>query len=170
MGIHRGDMFEEMVNWANIAYQNRNIAEINKISTPVKVLKRTGNRIVAGYFEEKSTLDYVGVYKGIPIAFDAKETSEANRFPLGNIHEHQINFMKRWVRNKGVTFMLIRFSTLNKVYRLDWITLEWYWKKYKENKGKRGFGSIPINEFECNCKEIVSNNGIVLDYLMGLED
>jgi len=169
LGIHKGDAFEEMTNYSNMSYRNKGIAEVNKISTPVKVLKRRGNRIVSAFYEEKSTLDYIGVYKEIPIAFDAKETKETTRFPLGNIHQHQIDFMDRWESNGGTAFLLVRFSKLNKVYRLDWTTLNWYWKQYQANRGKKGFGSIRMNEFECNCKEISSRSGIVLDYLEDME-
>lgn len=169
MGYHKGDAFENMINLANKAYKIKGIAEINKIATPMKPI-RNGRYIVGAFYDEKSILDYVGVYKGIPIAFDAKETSEDDRFSLKNIKPHQVDFMERWVNNGGQAFLLIHFKKLNRVYRLDWTTLSWYWKQYIENKGKRGFGSIPLNEFECNCKLIKSRDGIVLDYLEGLEE
>lgn len=55
-------------------------------------------------------------------------------------------------------------------FRLDWTTLSWYWQQYQSNRVKRGFGSIPINEFECNCKQLKSRDGIILDYLEGIEN
>ncbi|WP_236913311.1 Holliday junction resolvase RecU [Clostridium sp. Cult1] len=169
MSYHRGDGFEEIINLANLSYKRKGIALIQKIATPMKPIRR-GKKIVSAYYEEKSTLDYIGVYEGVPIAFDAKETKEETRFPLSNIQNHQISFMGNWNKHGGITFLLIYFTKLNAVYRLDWITLGWYWRQYQENRGKRGFGSIPLSEFECNCKQLNSRDGIILDYLEGIKD
>ena len=168
MGYHRGDVFEEIINMSNKMYQRKGIALVQKIPTPMKPIRR-GNQIISAYYEEKSTLDYIGVYEGVPIAFDAKETKEENRFPLNNIQNHQIEFMGNWYKHGGRAFLLVNFTKLDVAYRLDWITLSWYWKQYKENRGKRGFGSISFNEFECNCKKIRSRDGIMLDYLEGMK-
>lgn len=168
MSYHKGDVFEEIINMSNKVYKRKEIALVQKIATPMKPIRR-GKQIVSAYYEEKSTLDFIGLYKGVPIAFDAKETKEENRFPLSNIQDHQIEFMEEWDKHGGIAFLLINFTKLDKVYRLDWKTLSWYWKKYQENKGKRGFGSIAINEFESNCKKIRSRDGIMLDYLEGLK-
>ena len=48
--------------------------------------------ITLAYFEKQSTVDYIGVAQGIPIAFDAKETA-GKSLPLQNIHAHQMAFM-----------------------------------------------------------------------------
>lgn len=164
MSYHRGDAFEEIINISNIAYKNKEIALIQKIATPMKPIRR-GAKIISAYYEEKSTLDFIGVYKGVPIAFDAKETKETTRFPLSNIQPHQIKFMKNWDKHGGITFLVINFRKLNKSFRLDWKQLKEYWEQYQENKGRRGYGSIPVEFFETNCKTLGSKNGIALDYL-----
>lgn len=169
MGYHKGDIFEEIINISNKVYSRKEIALVQKIATPMKPIRR-GKQIVSAYYEEKSTLDYIGIYDSIPIAFDAKETKETTRFPLSNVQDHQVEFMKKWYKHGGLAFLLIYFTRLDAAYRLDWTTLNWYWKRYQENRGKRGFGSIPINEFECNCKQLESRNGIMLDYLEGIKD
>lgn len=169
MGYHKGDGFEEIINLANTTYKRKGIALVQKIATPMKPIRR-GKKIVSAYYEEKSTLDYIGIYEGVPIAFDAKETKEETRFPLNNIQLHQIDFMLNWYKHGGIAFLLIYFTKLGTVYRLDWTTLDWYWNRYQENRGKRGFGSIPFNEFQCNCKQLKSRDGIILDYLEGIKD
>ena len=45
------------------------------------------------YFEQKSTVDYIGAAQGIPIAFDAKECAK-DTFTLANIHQNQVDFME----------------------------------------------------------------------------
>ena len=121
MGIHKGDAFEDQVNWSNRGYKVQNKALIQKIPTPMKPIRK-GNKIISAYYEEKSTLDYIGVYRGIPIAMDAKETSEEDKFPLSNVKDHQVEFMHNWVNNGGQAFLLVHFKKLNKVYRLDYMT------------------------------------------------
>lgn len=169
MGYHKGDAFEEIINLANLSYKRKGIALVQKIATPMKPIRK-GEKIISAYYHQKSTLDYIGIFETIPIAFDAKETKEINKFPLKNVKPHQIEFMKNWYKHGGLAFLLIYFTRLNLVYRLDWITLGWYWNRYQENRGKKGFGSIPINEFECNCKRVRSRDGIILDYLEGIKD
>jgi len=168
MGIHRGDTFEEYINLSNMAYERKQIALVQKIATPVKVLKRVGNKIVNGYFEQKSTLDFIGVYKSISVAFDAKETNQT-RLPLKNIHQHQVEFMRNWHINGGRCFLLVSFRKYNKVYRLEFEQLLEKWIEWKENKGKKGYASIPHQYFKDNCKELKSKDGILLDYLEGVE-
>lgn len=161
-------VFEELIERTNIQYKSKEIALIQKISTPWKVI-RNGKQIVSAFPEKQSTVDYIGVHRGLAIAFEAKETKELNRFPLDNIDNHQVEFLRQHSSHGGVSFLLVNFKELDKVYRLDEVTLVWYWNKYQENRGKRGFGSIPLNEFECNGKEIqIGKNGILLNYLEGI--
>lgn len=168
MSYHKGDAFEEIINISNKVYKRKGIALVQKIATPMKPIRR-GKQIVSAYYEEKSTLDFVGVHKGIPIAFDAKETKEETRFPLSNIADHQIEFMENWDKHGGITFILIHLTKLDRVYRLDWKMLKPYWNQYQENRGKRGFASIAVEELETYCQRIKSRDGIMLDYLEGIE-
>ena len=90
----RGSTFEEMLNMTNEQYRKEGLALIQKIPTPIKPIeidqeKRT---IILAYFEQKSTVDYIGVMGGIPICFDAKECGKKS-LPFSNIHPHQVEFM-----------------------------------------------------------------------------
>ena len=73
---HRGDFTEEIINHTNDYLLKHNLALINKIPTPVKVIKREGGKITDAFFEEKGLLDYIGVCQGLPIAFDAKNKTK----------------------------------------------------------------------------------------------
>lgn len=86
---NRGMAFEATINLVNQLYKSRKIAIINKRPTPVKVLKSKGTKVLSGYFEEKSTVDYDGVYRGRPIYFEAKSVQTVTRFDLSNLHQHQ---------------------------------------------------------------------------------
>ncbi|TGA99452.1 hypothetical protein E4665_03770 [Sporolactobacillus shoreae] len=42
---------------------------------------------------KKSTVDFISCLNGRGLAFDAKRT----RFPLANVHEHQVRYLKRYL-------------------------------------------------------------------------
>ena len=106
----RGNYFEELINYANEIYKKNNLALIQKIATPIKPieLNNKNHTISLAYFEKKSTVDYIGVVQGIPICFDAKETSKKS-LPLKNIHQHQIEFMDKFEIQGGIAFLLVHF-------------------------------------------------------------
>ena len=106
MGYHKGDVFEEIINISNKVYKRKGIALVQKVATLMKPIRR-GGKITSAYYEEKSTLDFIGVYQGVPIAFDTKETKEENRFPLSNIQDHQIEFMENWYKHGGISLVRI---------------------------------------------------------------
>jgi len=162
---NKGMMFEEEIKLANEAYRRKNIALIQKISTPWKVI-RQGKRIVSAFPEGQSTLDFRGTVKnGISISFDCKETQEAKGLPLANIEPHQIEYMKNALEVGEVTFILAYIKPLNKRFYVDGLTVTQFWDRWQQNKGKRGYNYIPVEAME----EVKSRNGIVLDYLKALK-
>ena len=87
----RGSFLEELINMTNEKYRSQKLALVQKVPTPIKpiTIDQTTRHITLAYFEQKSTVDYIGVVQGIPICFDAKECA-TDRFPLANVHEHCI--------------------------------------------------------------------------------
>ena len=71
----RGSFLEELVNMTNDKYRSQKLALVQKVPTPIKpiTIDQTTRHITLAYFEQKSTVDYIGVVQGIPICFDAKE-------------------------------------------------------------------------------------------------
>ena len=117
---NRGMTLESDINQTNEYYNVNNIALIYKKPTPIKVVQveYPKNKIKEAYFNEPSTLDYNGVYKGKYLEFDAKETQSKTSFPLSNIHKHQIEHIKRVLYFGGIAFLIVRFSLLNENYLL----------------------------------------------------
>ena len=73
----RGSSFEEIINFTNERYRQSGLALFQKIPTPITPVRmdEETRTITLAYFEKQSTVDYIGVAQGIPIAFDAKETA-----------------------------------------------------------------------------------------------
>ena len=91
----RGSTLEDLVNRTNDQYREKGLALIQKIPTPITPVRmdKENRHITLAYFDQRSTVDYIGAVQGIPVCFDAKECS-AQTFPLANIHPHQVKFME----------------------------------------------------------------------------
>lgn len=145
---NRGMTLENDLNITNQYYIENDIAYIYKKPTPIKVVKaeynEKGNRVIKeAYYSEPSTTDYNGIYKGVYIDFEAKETKNKTNFPISNIHNHQIKHIRNVVREKAICFLIIRFTTLDKTYLLK---AEDFLDYIDSNKKS----SIPIKYFEEN--------------------
>ena len=142
---NRGMGLESDLNITNQYYIDNNKAFIYKKPTPIQVTKidYKNNSIIIkeGFFKEPSTTDYNGLYNGLYIDFEAKETTSKTSFPLINIHQHQINHIRNVINNAGIGFLIVRFTTLNKTFILmgeDFIN-------YIDNNERK---SIPLEYFE----------------------
>ena len=140
----RGSGLEEMINVTNELYMEKGLALIQKIPTPIKPINIDKGRgvITLAYFDQKSTVDYIGVSQGVPICFDAKETTKES-LPLANIHEHQIVFMENFVKQEGEAFIIVYFKKYDEYYMLP-IT---YIRHYYLEAQKGGRKSIPYSAF-----------------------
>ena len=115
----RGSTLEELINRTNEKYQENGLALIQKIPTPITPIKidKDERHITLAYFDQKSTVDYIGAVQGLPVCFDAKECA-MDTFALANIHEHQVRFMEAFEKQGGVAFILIFYSHRNEFYYL----------------------------------------------------
>lgn len=156
----RGSTFEEIINFTNERYRQEGLALFQKIPTPITPVRMDAETktITLAYFEKQSTIDYIGVAQGVPVAFDAKETA-GKSLPLQNIHAHQMAFMEEFRKQRGLSFLLVHFSTVDEYYLLPFETLKLYW----ENAEKGGRKSIPCDAFEK--KYLIRQNGSLLHYL-----
>lgn len=120
---NRGMNLEEDINDTNIYYRDNNIALIYKKPTPITITKvdyprRSAAKIKEAFFTKPSTLDYNGVYKGKYIDFDVKECKSLTSFPLANIHNHQLECIKKVIEHEGISFLIIRITQINENYLL----------------------------------------------------
>jgi recombination protein U len=158
---NRGMELEQLINYANQQYMAKGIAVVGKLPTPVKIVKTKGTRITSAFLEAKSTVDYSGVYRGRAIYFDAKMTKEKTRFPLDNIHEHQIEHLRACARQGAVTFLIVEFTQLRMTYYMPGKLIIDTWDKGV----KGGRKSVPYEDIERLCFQLTSGRGVVLDYL-----
>lgn len=135
----RGSTFEEMINMTIEQYRQNNLALIQKIPTPITPVEFEKNtrHITLAYFEQKSTVDYIGVVQGNPVCFDAKE-SKIKTYPLSNIHEHQYEFMRDFEKQGGISFILIYYTELNEIFYVPFRLIEHFFAR-SQNNGRKSF-------------------------------
>ncbi len=142
----RGSTLEEFINRTNEKYLENHLALIQKIPTPITPINidKQTRHITLAYFDQKSTVDYIGAVQGIPVCFDAKEC-HAQTFPLQNIHEHQVQFMLDFERQGGIAFLLLFFTRNDQFYYLRLEKLMEFWNRAKEG-GRKSFRMEELEE------------------------
>ena len=135
----RGSLLEDLINRTNEKYRETGLALIQKIPTPITPMQidRETRHITLAYFNQKSTVDYIGAVQGIPVCFDAKECAETT-FSLQNIHPHQVQFMREFEAQDGVAFFLIFFTSENLFYYLPFRHFLPFWER-AQTGGRRSF-------------------------------
>lgn len=157
----RGSTLEDLINRTNEKYLENGLALIQKVPTPITPIKidKENRHITLAYFDQKSTVDYIGVVQGIPVCFDAKECA-VDTFSLQNIHEHQVQFMRDFERQQGVSFFLIYYTHRDLFYYLTFKDLLIFWERAKEG-GRKSFRFDELSEEYI----IPKKNGIMIPYL-----
>ena len=162
----RGMSFEAQIVKVNAYYLASGLAVIHKKPTPIQIVKvdypkRAAATITEAYFKTPSTTDFNGVYKGLYIDFEAKETTNKTTFPLANLHAHQVRHIVAVTEQQGFAFLLVKFSKLDEIYLLRSDTLQQFWKEYEKGIRK----SIKREEFISHGILIPSNTYPSVDYL-----
>ncbi|MGN0385802.1 MAG: Holliday junction resolvase RecU [Lachnospiraceae bacterium] len=157
----RGSTLEDMINRTNEKYAENNLALIQKIPTPITPIKidKENRHITLAYFEQKSTVDYIGAVQGIPVCFDAKECAK-DTFSLQNIHEHQVQFMEKFEMQGGIAFFLIYYTEKDLFYYLPYEMLRYFWDR-ANNGGRKSFRYEELNPAYI----IPKVQGILIPYL-----
>ncbi len=157
---NRGRAFERAIEFTNDCYASRGYGRVQKIHVP------SGTTKDGKFYRTKSTIDYLGQFKGIPIAFDAKET-KLMRLPKDNMKDHQVEFLQDF-SNGGLGFLLVNFIEKKEVYA---VTINFWLMCLRANK------SVPYKDFAdvpallAGSCELVrqGSSGVPVDYLPAME-
>ena len=135
----RGSTLEDIINRSNDSYREKKLALIQKVPTPITPISidKESRHITLAYFDQKSTVDYIGAVQGIPVCFDAKECA-VETFPLHNIHPHQIAFMREFEEQGGISFIILFYTVKNEIYYLPFDEILRFWTRMEEG-GRKSF-------------------------------
>lgn len=156
----RGQAFEIALNYTNHIYKNQGRALINKRPTPVKVIKSKGTRVLSGFFEDKSTVDYDGTYRGKSIVFEAKSTKE-KRLPLSIVSDHQVTYLEAAEEQGAISFLIADLRATGDVFLIPNNMLQKYLNVAREGGRK----SISIDDLNVYAFLVKSEKGVPCDYL-----
>ena len=161
----RGSVLEDMINRTNEKYEEAGLALIQKVPTPITPINidKETRHITLAYFEQKSTVDYIGAVQGIPVCVDAKECA-ADTFALANIHEHQVLFMQKFEKQGGIAFFLIYYTHKDLMYYLPLEMLLYFWNRAKEG-GRKSFRYDELNPAYI----IPKKGGVLVPYLEAMK-
>ena len=161
----RGSTLEELVNRANEQYREKHLALIQKVPTPITPIKidKSTRHITLAYFDQKSTVDYIGAVQGIPVCFDAKECGE-DTFSLQNIHEHQVKFMEEFEKQGGISFLVVFYTHRNEIYYIPYDHMRKFWDRAAAG-GRKSFRFEEIDK----SFYIHQNHGVLVPYLDALQ-
>ena len=161
----RGSTLEDLINRTNEKYAENGLALIQKIPTPITPIKidKEHRHITLAYFEQKSTVDYIGAVQGIPVCFDAKECA-VDTFSLQNIHAHQVEFMGNFEKQGGIAFFLIYYTARDEFYYLPYEMLKFFWDRAQDG-GRKSFRYDELNPAYL----IPKKHGVLVPYLEALK-
>lgn len=135
----RGSTLEDLINLTIARYRESKLALIQKVPTPITPVNidPASRHITLAYFDQKSTVDYIGVVQGVPICFDAKEV-HVDTFPMINVHEHQMSFMEDFEAQDGIAFFILYYAHKDEFYYVPYKEMRKYWDRALEG-GRKSF-------------------------------
>lgn len=164
---NRGSALEALIELANGQYRNRGIATIHKVPTAWIPIRDGSGRIVTAKVDRKASVDFLGVYRGRGVAFDAKHTDGA-RIRWDRVELHQAEFLDGWERAGGVAFILVQFGGASDACHVI------PWGEWREARDRWNRFGAPASVAQSGLIEGGrvgrSRQGIALDYLAVVDD
>lgn len=116
---NRGVPFEEFLSYVNQRYTNHHIASIVKVPTKFIPIRDRYGKVCSCKVEDKSCVDYIGHYKAIPVAVEAKHT-ESDTIRFDAVQPHQKEFMDQFTAMPGTTGMVAVSFQLRRFFVVPW--------------------------------------------------
>ena len=134
---NRGMTFESYIEYSNERYRNYGKAVVSKQPTPFKPIRNRKGQVVSCKVEQKGTVDYLGRYRDIPVAIEAKHTS-TDRIRFDAVQDHQAAYLDDFVGEYGLGFgaVLVSFK-MERFFLVPWqfwVEARELWKKARGKK------------------------------------
>lgn len=140
---NRGQPFEEFLKYVHARYRSIGIACLWKVPTEFLPIRNAKGQVCSAKVENKSCVDYLGRYKSIPVAVEAKHTEE-KRIDFKRVEPHQAAFLDDWTKDpNAIALVLVSFSLRN-FYAVPWQ----FWKAAQESWEKsKGKATITVTAY-----------------------
>ncbi|WP_338985442.1 Holliday junction resolvase RecU [Spiroplasma endosymbiont of Diplazon laetatorius] len=117
------------------------------------------DNIVTARLNKNSFCDYIGLWNGLYLEFEAKET-EKEFFNLSNIKKHQLEKLELVNKNGGCAFLLVYFHLYDEIYFLHIKDLD------KLNNKKIPYDYFKDNFFKVDFSGINFDFNIIFNHLI----
>ena len=131
---NRGMNLESLIEYANARYRANGVAIVEKQNTKfIPLRNQYTKQINSCKVEKKATVDFMGRYKTIPVAIEAKHT-KTNRIRFDAVQNHQAEFLTDFCKDEqGFGAVLVSYN-MERFFLVPW---EFWkagrtsWEKYK---------------------------------------
>ncbi len=124
---NRGKPFEDFLKFVHNSYQRSGIACVHKVPTEFIPLRDHTGRIVNCKVEEKSCVDYLGRYRSVPVAVEAKH-EEGKRIAFSRVEPHQAEYMDDYTKDPEAAGIVIVSFSLHRFFAVPWV----FWKAARD--------------------------------------
>lgn len=136
---NRGAAFEEFLRFANDRYAHKKVAIVEKLPTEFLPLRNGSGKICGAKVEHKSKVDFIGRYKNIPIAIEAKNTNE-DSIRFDRIEPHQAEYMDQFTEELGTIGLVVVSFNLKRFFVIPWA----FWSMAYEYRVRRNDRTTPV--------------------------
>lgn len=138
---NRGRPFEDFLKFVNERYQADGTACVHKVPTEFIPLRNSKGQVCSAKVETKSCVDYLGRYKNIPVAIEAKHTDD-KRISFSRVEPHQADYLDDWSKDPDAIALVVVSFSLKKFYSVPWpfwktAAIAWEMKKAGKDPGKQ---------------------------------
>lgn len=133
---NRGREFENFLHDVHERYMARGIACVQKVPTEFLPLRDGRGTICGCKVEHKSCVDYLGRFRSVPVAVEAKHTDDG-RIRFDRVEPHQADYMDAFCAEPGTVGIVIVSFEMRRFFAVPWP----FWKVARESWEKgRGHG------------------------------
>lgn len=137
---NRGSTLEALIERTIQSYRANGIMCIQKIHGPWVPVRQNGR--VVNAWPKKSTVDFMGAYKGVPVAFDAKENNIRTRFPWNNVKPEQVEFMEAMREHGSIVGLLVAWWSVDTMFFAPLPTWIDHYYRAERDEGRK---SVPLD-------------------------
>lgn len=124
---NRGRPFEDFLKFAHQRYQHTGKACVHKVPTEFLPIRNASGTICNCKVEEKSCVDYLGRYRNIPVAIEAKH-EEGTRISFSRVEPHQAEYLDDFCREPEAVGIVIVSFGLRRFFAIPWV----FWKTARD--------------------------------------
>lgn len=116
---NRGKDFEDFLKIVHQKYQQDGTACIHKVPTEFIPLRDYRGRITSCKVTEKSCVDYLGRYKDVPVAIEAKHET-GNRISFDRVEPHQAAYLDDYIKNPAAVGIVVVSFGGKRFFSIPW--------------------------------------------------